>query len=74
MPTLAILLVGLAGACLMIDVPLARLFRTQPFPTEVRRMLERAEVFGHAYGVIGIAVTIAVLSPRLVSRIPRLLA
>ncbi|MEZ6119453.1 MAG: phosphatase PAP2 family protein [Pirellulaceae bacterium] len=58
-------------ACLALpfDVSLAQLFEAEITPGELRAIFSRAEFFGHAYGVIGIAVTIWILDPQRRARI-----
>lgn len=57
------LLLLFACFALPFDVSLARLFEAEITPGELRAIFSRAEFFGHAYGVIGIAVTIWFLDP-----------
>jgi membrane-associated phospholipid phosphatase len=53
-----------AGACLLPwDVCLARQMIADLMPEELRGLLHRAEVFGHAYGVLGMLITIYLLDP-----------
>jgi membrane-associated phospholipid phosphatase len=55
-------LFGVLGyAALAVDVPLARLMAGQWVPGEVEELLERAETFGHAYGALGIGITVLLL-------------
>jgi len=42
--------------CLLIDVPLSRWCLADSIPGEIRALFHRGEVFGHAYGVLGIAI------------------
>lgn len=61
-PTL--LLTVLAGAALLIDMPVARFCRFGNTPKTIVEILDNAEPFGHTAGVVFIAITIAVLDPR----------
>ena len=58
-----LLLIATGFACLVFDVPLARFFATDVAPREIQAILDRAEVFGHAYGIAAIALTIWFVSP-----------
>jgi membrane-associated phospholipid phosphatase len=62
-----------AIACLAIDVPLAQFFKADSTPNEIRRLLHRAETFGHAYGVLAIVITVGVLDAVRRPRTARLL-
>jgi membrane-associated phospholipid phosphatase len=55
------------AGCLVLplDVPVSRFCLNQGTPGEIRRMLDRVEFFGHGYGVLGIVITICVLTPHL---------
>jgi membrane-associated phospholipid phosphatase len=52
-----------ACCCLPIDLPLSRWMLDGLLPGELRGMLRRAELFGHAYGLLGILITIFLLDP-----------
>lgn len=70
----ATLLLMVAGfVCLVFDVPLARFFAADVAPREIQAILDRAEVFGHAYGVAAIALTIWFVSPTKRIWMPRFL-
>jgi membrane-associated phospholipid phosphatase len=43
-------------------------------PGEIRAIFRRAEVFGHAYGIAAIAITVYVLDPERRKSVPRLIA
>lgn len=69
--SLALALVGLAF--LPLDVAIANFFLADNMPGDIRALLHRAEVFGHAYGVIAILVTIWFIDNRNRGQIPRTL-
>lgn len=64
-----------AGAILTypFDVFLAKFFLSDPFPGEVRSLIHKAEFFGHAYGIMGIAFTIYLICENRRPQLPRLL-
>lgn len=68
---LALLLAGVL--CLPIDVPLACYLMDGFLPGELRNVFKRAEAFGHAYGLLAIAVTIFFLDGQWRRRVPRLI-
>jgi membrane-associated phospholipid phosphatase len=74
MTVIAVLSLLLAGCmCLPIDVPLSGYLMDGFLPGELRNVFKRAEAFGHAYGLLGIAVTIFFLDGRWKRRVPRLI-
>lgn len=62
---LAMTLACLGGVALFVDLPVARLCKTDWLPGELRRFLNFAEVFGHGFGVATILAAAAVLDPSL---------
>ena len=73
-PFFAVLaLVVLGCVFLPFDVAIAEFVLMDSVPGEVRAIFRRAEVFGHAYGIAGIAVTICVLDPAGRRFVPRLI-
>lgn len=68
------MLVLSAFAVLPFDVYLARFFMSDPFPGEFRSLIHKAEFFGHAYGILGIAFTIYLICEGRRRYLPRLLA
>ena len=66
----------LAGALcfLPFDLWLARWFMGGNLPGELRNMVHKSEMFGHAYGVLGIALSIYFVAEHRRHQIPRLLA
>ncbi len=56
-------LCGLAGLALLVDLPLARMCAARPYPKFIGEVLDNAEPFGHAVGVLLIAGTMFVLDP-----------
>ena len=72
--SVSLLLVAAGFACLLVDVPLARLFAAEHTPREFQAILDRAEVFGHAYGIAAIALTIWFVSPSQRIWLPRFIA
>ena len=59
--------------CLPFDVAIADFFLHDNLPGDIRALLHRAEVFGHAYGVIAILVTIWIIDIKNRRKLPRLL-
>jgi membrane-associated phospholipid phosphatase len=51
----------LGAGCVPLDLPLARATHAAVVPGELRALFHRAEVFGHAYGALGIIITIYLL-------------
>jgi membrane-associated phospholipid phosphatase len=73
-PLLLTALLTLGGcASLGMDLPLARFCLADGLPGEVRAVFGRGELFGHGYGLIGIAVTIYLLDPGRRNQLPRLI-
>lgn len=72
---MSVVLTLAAGACLVMpwDVPIAAFFMSDPFPGEIRSLIHKTEFFGHAYGILGIAFTIYLLSEHRQRQLPRLL-
>lgn len=69
---IGLLIVG--GLAIMpLDVMLSRVFMDGLMPGELRAIFRRAEVFGHAYGIAGIAITIYLLDVSNRVRLPRLI-
>lgn len=62
----------LGGISLPIDLSLAQYFLLGTLPEELYLLLERAETFGHAYGVLAIAVTVGIVDRAHRSRAARL--
>lgn len=56
-------LCGLAALALLVDLPLARMCASRPYPKFIGELLDNAEPFGHAAGVLLIAGTMWVLDP-----------
>ncbi len=70
---LAVLVLLLTGmAFLPWDVALSRLLMDGLLPGELRSIFRRAEAFGHAYGLLAMAITIFFLDRRWVQHAPRL--
>ena len=67
---LSLMAAGLAF--LPVDVLLSRQLMDGFFPGDLRGIFRRAEVFGHAYGLLAIALTVYFLDSRWASRVPRL--
>lgn len=65
--------VVIAVACLAIDIPVAIFCKADRTPGELQLMLSKAENFGHAYGVLAIAITVAVVDATRRPLAPRLL-
>ena len=59
--------------CLPFDLPIAKAMLSGVTPGELRGIFARGEVFGHAYGMVAIAFTIYLLSPKNRSAVPRLI-
>lgn len=57
----AFIVLGLAA--FWIDLPVARFFHAGHLPGEIAEFLENCEPFGHAYGVLLIALAVACLDP-----------
>lgn len=51
----------MGGAAFVIDVPVARWFKTGGMPGDVAKIFYLAEVMAHGVGVLGVIVTILVL-------------
>jgi membrane-associated phospholipid phosphatase len=71
----ALVLLSLVAAGLVflpVDVPLSRWLMEGFLPGDVRGIFRRAEAFGHAYGLLAIALTIYFLDPQWMRRSPRL--
>ena len=65
----------LAGFLMLpLDVRLSAFCDADGLPGELSRMLHRAEFFGHAYGVLGIAVTVYMVDVAQRRKLGRLLA
>jgi membrane-associated phospholipid phosphatase len=63
------------GFCFLpLDVLLAHFLMADRLPGEWRRLIHRAEFFGHTYGVAGIAITVYFVDWARRRRIPRVLA
>lgn len=60
-------------ALLPWDVAIARWCAQDRIPGDIAALFARAEVFGHGYGVAGIAITIYLLDPARRRALPRLL-
>lgn len=58
---------------LPFDVSLAHYFLQHDLPGELRSLIHKTEFFGHAYGILGIAVTIYLLDEGRRRCLPRLL-
>lgn len=67
----ALWIVAAGFACLVFDMPLAKFFATGAAPRELQAILDRAEVFGHAYGIATIGLTIWFVSPKKRIWVPR---
>lgn len=72
MPPLVLLL--LAAASLLIDVPLAQWSLGREYPRAVRELLSLAEAFGHGVGVTVALLTVYTLDPARRVRLPRAIA
>ena len=73
-PLVLVLVLLLAGvAFLPWDVALSRPLMDGLLPGELRSIFRRAEAFGHAYGLLAMAITIFFLDRRWVARAPRLI-
>jgi len=59
---------------LPFDAILAQFFMSDPLPGELRSFIHKAEFFGHAYGILGVAYTIYLLSEDRRRQLPRLLS
>ena len=70
----AVVLAVLAGAALIIDVPIARLSVENRASGDFRKLLNISEVFAHGFGVALILITVAVLDPGNRRRLPRVCA
>ena len=55
-------LIVAAAVVLPWDVSLAKFFMSDPLPGELRSLIHKTEFFGHAYGILGIAFTIYLVS------------
>jgi membrane-associated phospholipid phosphatase len=66
--------ITIAILCLPWDLPLARAAHAGVVPADLRALLHRAEVFGHAYGALGIMVTVYLLDPPRRRRLVHVLA
>jgi len=65
---------ALAGLLVMpVDVPIAQFCAADGLPGELERLLQRAETFGHGYGVVLIVATIFVVHPASRRRLPQVL-
>ncbi|MCA9211706.1 MAG: phosphatase PAP2 family protein [Planctomycetales bacterium] len=69
-----VLLVVAGLVSLSFDMPLARACATEEAPRELQAILDRVEVFGHAYGVAVTALTIWFVAPAKRVWLPRFLA
>jgi membrane-associated phospholipid phosphatase len=67
------LLILLGIAALTIDIPLAQWFKSQKFPSYLKKICDLAEVFGHGAGVALILLTVWVLAPQQRPRLPRII-
>ncbi len=72
-PVLGCLLL-LAVISVPFDVRLAQFFMQGHTPGELRSLIHKSEFFGHAYGILGIAVTMYLLDETRRRYLPRLLA
>ena len=66
-------MVFIGFVCLPFDVSIAKAMLNDVTPGELRGLLARGEVFGHAYGMAAIAFTIYLLSPKNRLVVPRLI-
>ncbi len=74
-PFVAVLaLIGLGCLLVPLDLAIARLALLDVMPGEIRSIFRRAEAFGHAYGIAGIALTIYFLDADRRKFLPRLVA
>jgi len=56
----------------LVDIPLARYFASQPFPSELRSTMELTLVFSHGTGVFLILLAFVLMAPRRRWHVPRL--
>lgn len=65
------LFVLLGIAAMSVDVPLARWFKADNFPSSLKKLCLLAEVFGHGTGAVMIFITAWVLAPQYRHGLPR---
>lgn len=56
----------------LVDIPLARYFASDPFPSELRSTMELTLVFSHGTGVFLILLALLLMAPRRRWHVPRL--
>ena len=73
-PVVIALLLLLGVATMPLDRTLTDFLRPGPLPGEFDSLVHKAEVFGHGYGILGIAFTIYLVNPHLRAQLARLLS
>lgn len=65
----------LGGVAFFVDLPIASWFAgDHGLPGDIEKFVNLSEIFAHGFGIAIIALTIAVLDPKSLRKIPRLLA
>jgi membrane-associated phospholipid phosphatase len=68
-----IVLALLGVAAMNFDMPLAHWVRGKHYPSDVKKLFDLAEVFGHGFGVVFIIFAVWVLAPQMRLRLPRVI-